>query len=64
MSDNKRKFRLWPEPEEGKTYGPTAKQRLLFIEDLPNEDTYIDDVNLKRPHHHPLDILLYIGGAR
>ncbi len=70
-------FKLWPDPEEGKPYGPTAKQKMLFIEDLPLEDTWVDistgaasapeaanAINIKRPHRHPVDCVLYIGGAR
>jgi len=59
-----RPFKLWPDPPEGKPYGPTAKQRLLFIETLPEEETIIDGINIQRPHKHPVDILLFIGGAR
>lgn len=59
-------FKIWPPFEP---YGPRPKQRLLFIEELPDEDTYIKDhngneINIKRPHYHPLDIVLFIGGAR
>ena len=64
-----RQFKLWPEPSHGRTYGPTPKQRLLFIESLPDEDTFIKDdvgneINIKRPHYHSLDVCLYVGGAR
>lgn len=65
----KNRFKLWPDPPEGKVYGPLPKQRLLFIEDLPDVDTFMDDgsgnlINIRRPHYHPLDVVLYIGGAR
>ncbi len=64
-----KKFNLWPDPPEGEPYGPLPKQRLLFIEDLPLEDTFIDDrvggtINIKRPHLHPFDVVLFIGAAR
>lgn len=55
MSSNKRSFRLWPIPEEGKPYGPTPKQKLLFIDHLSEKD---------KPHNHNVDVVLYIGGAR
>lgn len=57
MSDKpKKKFKVWPEPSKiGQPYGPTPKQAELFIDELPIE---------KRPHLHPVDICLYIGGAR
>lgn len=64
-----RKFKCWPELE-GFEYGPRPKQKLLFIEDLPDTDTFIADkttgeqINVRRPHYHPLDVVLYIGGAR
>jgi hypothetical protein len=61
---DKREFRIWPDPKEGKSYGPSAKQRLLFIEDLPDEDTWIEDINIKRPHYHSMDVCVYVGGAR
>ena len=70
-------FKVWPEPKDNRPYGPTPKQRLLFIESLPEVDTWVnastgqpcepDDpsaLNLKRPHYHPVDVVLYIGGAR
>lgn len=41
-------FKIWPEPKDGSPYGPQPKQRLLFIEDLPEEDTIIDGINIKR----------------
>lgn len=65
----KRVFKCWPDIP-GVDYGPRPKQRLLFIEDLPDEDTFLEDkvtgekINIKRPHYHPLDVVLYIGGAR
>lgn len=66
---SKNTFKLWPDPPEGKKFGPMPKQRLLFIEDLPPEDTLLEDhlgnkINIKRPHYHPFDCVLYIGGAR
>lgn len=67
--DKKRKvFKVWPEVP-GFPYGPRPKQKLLFIEELPDEDTWVEDpsgemVNLKRPHYHPIDAVLYQGGAR
>lgn len=65
MSDNV--FKLWPEPKDGYPYGPTPKQELLFIEELSLEDdiryTPLGPINLRRPHFHPTDIVLYIGGG-
>ena len=53
---SKKGFRIWPTPTDpDQPYGPTSKQRLLFIDELPEEE---------RPHKHPVDIVLYIGGAR
>jgi hypothetical protein len=61
-------LRVWPEPENDEPYGPTPKQRLLFIEDLPDEDTFLEDavgekVNIRRPHYHEKDVVLFIGGS-
>lgn len=62
-------FDVWPR-HPGFPYGPRPKQRLLFIESLPDVDTFLDDartgekINIKRPHYHPIDVVLYIGGAR
>lgn len=41
-SPPKTRFKIWPDPPEGKPYGPTPKQRLLFIEKLPLVDTWLD----------------------
>lgn len=66
---NKKVFKCWPDIPNV-PYGPHPKQRLLFIEDLPEVDTFVTDpntgevINLKRPHYHPIDVVLYIGGAR
>lgn len=66
----KRDFKVWPVPKKPDVpYGPRPKQSLLFIDDLPLEDLFVPDppndpINIKRPHLHPLDIVLYIGGAR
>lgn len=58
-------FKLWPTPAEGMPYGPTGKQKLLFIDELPDEDTlWWDGVNIRRPHYHPTDVVLFVGGAR
>lgn len=35
-------FNIWPEPKDGAPYGPQPKQKLLFIEDLPDEDCWVD----------------------
>lgn len=64
----KKIFKVWPEVP-GKSYGPRPKQKLLFIEDLPDVDTFEKTdtgelINLKRSHYHNLDVVLYIGGAR
>lgn len=64
MTDKKHVFKLWPEPKEGSPYGPSAKQRLLSIEDLPDVDTWVDGINIRRPHYHPVDVVCYVGGAR
>ena len=60
----KNTFHIWPEPDNPDIpRGPSPKQKLLFIEDLPlepNEGTLF----YKRPHLHPVDVCLYIGGAR
>lgn len=56
-------FRLWPTPDEGKPYGPSPKQKLLFIEDLPLNPIKEQEF-YRRPHLHPVDVVLYIGGAR
>jgi hypothetical protein len=61
---SKSTFNLWPVPEDGLPYGPQPKQRLLFIEELPEEDTFVQGINIKRPHKHPMDVVLYIGAAR
>lgn len=52
---SKKTFKLWPQPAPGKPYGPTPKQRLLFIEKLSPEE---------RPHYHNVDCTLFEGGAR
>src|ERR1035437_7291655 len=58
-------FKLWPDPMEGMPYGPTGKQKLLFIEELPDVDTiWWDGINVKRPHYHDVDVVLFIGAAR
>lgn len=50
------KFYCWPQPTKpDQPYGPTPKQRELFIEELPDNE---------KPHLHPVDVVLYIGGAR
>lgn len=55
------KFKLWPEPGPGLPSGPTNKQKLLFIENLPDNP---EDPFFKRPHYHNVDTVLFIGGAR
>ena len=65
---SKKQFRLWPLPQEGSglPYGPTPKQKLLFIEDLPDPQPGMTAEQLAycRPHYHPLDVVLFIGAAR
>lgn len=59
-------IKLWPNPSDGRKYGPTAKQKLLFIEHLPDVDTWVDihtgdpvepnspsSINIKRPSLSP-----------
>src|ERR1041385_9172425 len=64
----KRVFKLWPEPQPGSgiPYGPTPKQKLLFIEDLPDPKPGMTEAELMwcRPHRHCLDVVLFIGAAR
>ena len=48
-------FQLWPNPAPGEKYGPSEKQAKLFIADMPEH---------KRPHLHPKDITLFIGGSQ
>lgn len=46
--------RIWPPPREGEKYGPSPKQRLLFL-DLLAED--------EKPHKHGQDVVLFVGGS-
>lgn len=41
-------FKVWPEPAEGKPYGPYPPQDKIF----------------KYPHTHDLDVVLYILGLQ
>lgn len=48
-------LQLWPNPKPGEKYGPTEKQKQLFIADMPEAI---------KPHLHPKDITLFIGGSQ
>lgn len=50
-----KEFKIWPDPKPGNKYGPLPKQKLLFIDEMPEE---------KRPHLHMQDVVLFWGGAR
>lgn len=58
------KFSLWPKPiSPDIPSGPTSKQKLLFIEDLPLDPP--DQLNFyRKPHLHNVDVVLLIGAAR
>lgn len=56
QAKKKVKLHYWPKPERAdQVRGPNPKQKLLWIEKMP------DSI---RPHKHPFDIVLLIGGAR
>lgn len=51
----KRQLEFWPKPKAGMRRGPNPKQKLLWIEKMP------DSI---RPHKHGTDIVLFLGGTR
>ena len=48
-------FQIWPDPKPGQNYGPTPKQKELFLPEMPESI---------RPHFHPKDVVLFAGGAQ
>lgn len=48
-------FKVWPEPKLGQPYGAATKQKLIFLQEMPDE---------VKPHLHNKDIILYIGGSQ